>query len=494
MLIAEPNFERRLNELCEDLPPYVKRHLSERISRENASTIIEYINALRLETNVSVVYKGAVVDTLSTLAKFHPGKSFKDMTRDDIIAFLNRLRKTEEQDKKHRWMGTYEQNIRHLKRFYKWLYYPLVEPKQRSIPEQMQNVNPLRRKEFSNYEDYELWLDPDCNRIFLKYCPSKRDKAFHAMMFDTSCRPKELLTAKIEDVQFIDEGYNQRHAIIHIVGKSGKRIKKMLYNSLPYVKDWLQVHPTPDNPKAHLLCGGGKRNIGRKLHSRHYSHKYNDYKKYFQSVLLKLPDSDVSAEDKEIIRAKMLTKPWKPYVLRYSSLTEKANGQLSEYQLREHADWTPTSQMPRKYLKFRGDESIKALQRVHGIVPITEEHNNGSESGTLAPALVCYNCKEPNKAGSRICSNPSCKMILNFEAHVEMQQETDNMKKELAEIKAQSMALRNDFTNLAANLMARMRPGETIEFEQQGNLRGIHIAPSNGAFQRFVTEYRKNPK
>jgi len=488
LLIAEPNFERRLNELCEDLPPYVKRHLSERISRENASMIIEYINALRLETSVSLVYKGAVVDTLSTLAKFHPGKSFKDMTRDDIIAFLNRLRKSEEQDKKHRWMGTYEQNIRHLKRFYKWLYYPLIEPKQRSIPEQMQNVNPLRRKEFSNYEDHELWLDPDCNRLFLKYCPSKRDKAFHAMMFDTSCRPKELLTAKIEDVHFVDEGYNQRYAIIRVVGKSGKRIKKMLYNSLPYVKDWLQVHPTPGNPQAHLLCGSGKRNIGRKLHSRHYSHKYNDYKKYFQAVLLKSPD--VSAEDKQIIKAKMLTKPWRPYVLRYTSLTEKANGQLSEYQLREHADWTPTSQMPRKYLKFRGDESIRALQRVHGIVSITEEHNS-AEAGTLAPALVCYNCKESNKAGSRVCS--SCKMILSFEAHVEMQQETDNMKKELAEIKAQNEALHNDFVVLAANLMKKMTPGETIELDGCSKIRGIHMAPP-GALQRFIMESRNNKK
>lgn len=185
----------------------------------------------------------------------------------------------------------------------------------------------------------------------------------------------------------------------------------MLYDSLPYVKDWLQVHPMPSNPQAYLLCGQGNRNRGRKLNRRHYSHMYNTHKKYFQSLL---NSPDVHAEDKEIIKNKMLTKPWKPYVLRYSSLTEKANGMLSEYQLREHADWTPTSQMPRKYLRFRGDESIKALQRVRGIVPIGEgEHNSSESTGTLAPALVCYNCKELNKAGSRVCS--SCKMILNFE-------------------------------------------------------------------------------
>jgi hypothetical protein len=206
------------------------------------------------------------------------------------------------------------------------------------------------------------------------------------------------------------------------------------------VKDWLRVHPTPDNNHAYLICGQGNRNRGRKLDRRHYSHKYNDYKKYFQS-LLNSPDSDVPAEDKEIIRTKMLTKPWKPYVFRYTSLTEKANGQLSEYQLREHADWTPTSQMPRKYLKFRGDESIKALQRMHGIVPTTTDqgdNNNGNSAfeGTLAPAITCYNCKELNKSGSSVCSNPECKMPLKFELlQEEKDKQIESLRQEFEDFK-----------------------------------------------------------
>lgn len=253
VLIAEPNFERRLDEVCEGLQPFTKRHLLEKVSRENASTIIEYVLALKAETNLSLVYKEAVINTLTTLAKFHPGKSFKaDMTRNDILAFLDRLRKTEEQDPKHRWIGSYDQNIRHLNRFYRWLYYPLVEPKERPKPGQIQNVGPIRRREFSNYEDHDLWLDADCNRIFLKYCKSVRDRAFHTMILDTSSRPKELLNAKIGDVHYIDEGYNQKIAIIWVVGKSGKRLKKMLYKSLPYLKDWLSPgnHPMPDNLQA----------------------------------------------------------------------------------------------------------------------------------------------------------------------------------------------------------------------------------------------------
>ena len=177
-MLAEPNFERRLDEICEGLQPYVKRHLLERISRENASTIIEYIEALRVETNLSVVYKQAVIDLLSSLAKRHAkdGKSFKDMIRNDNLAFLDRLRKTEEQDPKHRWIGTYNQNRIHRTRFFKWLHYPLVAPEQRPIPKQVQNIPTLKRKEESTFEDHELWLDPDCNRIFLKYCPVVRDR------------------------------------------------------------------------------------------------------------------------------------------------------------------------------------------------------------------------------------------------------------------------------------------------------------------------------
>ena len=147
------------------------------------------------------------------------------MTRDNILVFLNRLRKTEEQDRWHKWIGTYNQNLVHLNRFFKWLHYPLIEPKQRPKAEQMQNIAKLRRKEESHYEDHELWLDTDCHRIFLKYCPVVRDREFHAMMLDTSCRSKELMTARIEDIKFVDVGYNKRHAIIYITGKDGRRKK-----------------------------------------------------------------------------------------------------------------------------------------------------------------------------------------------------------------------------------------------------------------------------
>jgi hypothetical protein len=54
-LNLNPNFERRLDEVCEGLPPYMKRHLLEKIPLENASTIIQYVFDLKTETNLSLV-------------------------------------------------------------------------------------------------------------------------------------------------------------------------------------------------------------------------------------------------------------------------------------------------------------------------------------------------------------------------------------------------------------------------------------------------------
>jgi len=59
---SNPNFERRLDEVCEGLPPYMKRHLLEKIPLENALAIVEYVQALRMETNLSTFYKQAVID------------------------------------------------------------------------------------------------------------------------------------------------------------------------------------------------------------------------------------------------------------------------------------------------------------------------------------------------------------------------------------------------------------------------------------------------
>lgn len=57
------------------------------------------------------------------------------MTHDDVLVFLNRLRKTDEEDELHHWIGTYNGNVITIVQFFKWSYFPLLEPKKRPKPE-----------------------------------------------------------------------------------------------------------------------------------------------------------------------------------------------------------------------------------------------------------------------------------------------------------------------------------------------------------------------
>jgi hypothetical protein len=111
------------------------------ISDSNASTIADYILAMKTEINLSDHYRQDNIIVLCELSKYLDNKPFKSITnRDKIIAFLNRFRKAESLDPMHKWIGTYNTYRIYLLRFFKWLYYPSIEPNKRPKPEIVQNI------------------------------------------------------------------------------------------------------------------------------------------------------------------------------------------------------------------------------------------------------------------------------------------------------------------------------------------------------------------
>jgi integrase len=124
-----------------------------------------------------------------------------DIKRDDLVSFLDSLRKTESVDPLHKWIGTYNTYRIELMRFFKWLYNPDTEYKKRPKPSVIENISELRRKEKSIYKPTDLWT-PDDDSLFLKYCPNARDRCYRAMSRDSAARPHELLRLRIKDVVF----------------------------------------------------------------------------------------------------------------------------------------------------------------------------------------------------------------------------------------------------------------------------------------------------
>ena len=83
-----------------------------RLSRENALTICDYIIAMKREINPRLSYKKYTIQILSELSKaVGIQKQFIDMTRDDVLCFLDNCRKPENEDPMHKWIGTYNSRL-----------------------------------------------------------------------------------------------------------------------------------------------------------------------------------------------------------------------------------------------------------------------------------------------------------------------------------------------------------------------------------------------
>lgn len=189
----------------------------------NAHMLCQFVIAEYNEQNVKLSTRLTHIKIICSFSKFLTYKNFLDITKQDVLQYLSALRKTESEDPSHKWIGTYNTRQMVLSKFLKWLYNQ-NEPdyKKRITPACMQGVKILPRKEKSPYTPSDIWTNEE-HAIFLKYCPEKRDKCYHSMANDTSCRPHELLSLRIKDIIFKMSSSGIQYAEVHIppISKTG---------------------------------------------------------------------------------------------------------------------------------------------------------------------------------------------------------------------------------------------------------------------------------
>ena len=168
-----------------------------------------------------------------------------------MLSYLDSLKKDETQDPMHKWIGTHSLYRIIIIKFFKWLYYPDIEPKKRPKPNVAENIPQYKRKEISVYKPTDLWSTED-DLLFLKYCPSKRDRCYHAISRDLSARPHEILNLQIKAVVFKSTTNAKQYAEVLVSGKTGSRHIPLI-SSIPYLKDWLEAHPQRGNSNAYLI-------------------------------------------------------------------------------------------------------------------------------------------------------------------------------------------------------------------------------------------------
>ena len=391
--------------------PYFRNILRklEETNKENADILCKHIQTEQVEFNIKNSTKEGKIKTLVWLSNFFDDKKrYQDMTKEDILAYLNNLRKPQEEG--NGWINTYNNRQMVFLKFFRWLY-NRDEPDltKRITPACMTGVKRLTKREKTSYKPSDIWDERDL-AIFLKYCPNKRDRCYYAMAFDMSARPHEVLSLRIKDIKFCVTDSNKQYVEVKIPdGKTGSRIT-VLIDSIPYLKEWLLEHSHSSNPDAYIfIIKNGARLTYEGLASRCTYYEKN----YYPSLIDRTSSISVDESDKAVIR-NLVTKKWNIYVLRHSALTKKSQ-YLTEANLRSHAGWTASSKMPQVYIHLNG-ESNNAILEKYGIMT-----KDVREKENVLKGKECPNCQEINKHISKFCIK--CRMVLSYDSYNEVRNE-----------------------------------------------------------------------
>jgi hypothetical protein len=199
------DLEAKINAMTLDTSKPYFRNVLKKLdvsNHKNAVIICDYITAEITELNIKSSTKEGKIKHLVWLSNYHNRKTFTEMDKNDILSYLNSSRKPLFDDPRQRWIGSYNGRQMILLKFFRWLYNPdESDQRKRMTPPCMQGIKRLTRKEKTRYKSSDIW-DAREHAIFLKYCPDKRDRCYHALANDMSARPHEILGLKISDIRF----------------------------------------------------------------------------------------------------------------------------------------------------------------------------------------------------------------------------------------------------------------------------------------------------
>jgi integrase/recombinase XerD len=351
--------------------------------------------------------------------------------RETVLAFLNSKMKTKEDDSEGKWITTWNDYLDRIKVFYRWIYnYHLVDEKKRLAPEDWTTPDFIKIKHrktqrISPYSASEIWELEDLHRI-VKYEPSPRNKAAIMLLWDLDARNHEVTNIQIRNVR-LRENYAEGEIP---EGKTGSG-PILLTASFPYVRDWLNLHPLKDYPKARLICHTSN---GNPITPNHLWSIMNTLKKRIQTLV---NESQIeNEEEREHLRRLLREKKWNPYCFRHSAITHDSD-YLPGYALNKKVRWTMTSKQPARYIKNRMGDTLKRTILEHNGIEIDE-----SKKPRITSRL-CPKCNTVNALENNYCSKKDCAYPLTPAAYDEIKKAESETVRDLKEIKEFAALVRN---------------------------------------------------
>ena len=326
-------------------------------NKEKIKAYIRYLSANNFSK--SRIYKNLLY--LPRMAE-HLRTSFENATREDIeeiLLWINNL------DRSERTKSDYKVV---LKRFYRWIgngEYPDCVRWVRTETKKAKEVLP---------ED--LLTEDDVLKM-IEVCDNPRDRAFIAMLWESGARIGELIDIKIKN--FEDYKYGKK---IVVRGKTGAR-RITLISSVPYIQEWLAVHPKKNDPNSYVWVNIGNVRKGEKM-------EYPAINKMLRETAKKAG----------------IHKPVNPHHFRHSRATYLAT-KFTEAQLCQWFGWVQGSRVPAVYVHLSGKDLDADYARLYGI-----EDPEKPTVSKMAPKK-CPRCGASVESDARFCYR--CGMALDLE-------------------------------------------------------------------------------
>ena len=264
-----------------------------------------------------------------------------------------------------------------LKRFYKWLNDGEYPDCVKFITTTQKNHKGKLPKDMLTEKDIRKLLEANNH---------PRNRAFIMMLWETGARIEELLTLKVGDIEDHEHGLK-----VVVSGKTGER-RIVLLQSVPYINDWLKIHPSREKTDALWV------NINAKNSTEPINYR----------VILKMLRNTKKKAG--------IMKPINPHHFRHSRATYMAN-HFTEAQLCEWFGWVQGSKIPATYVHLSGRDIDNAYLKMFGIKDKEEE-----ELETELKTIKCPRCGYDNGSVVKFCGK--CGMALDMETAMKIEDKT----------------------------------------------------------------------
>lgn len=246
----------------------------------------------------------------------------------------------------------------------------------------------------------------------ISHAGSLRDKALFGLLYESGCRAGEILSMKVKNIDFLDNG---GCAITFPKGKTGAR-RVLIFNFASYLRQWNDSHPLKDDPEAPLW-------------------PTDDYRH--------APLSDIGLRyllRETVARTGIKKRVWL-HGFRHSRATHLSE-HLTEQQMKCYLGWAPGSDMPAVYCHLSGRDMDNAVKAMYGIEDLETPID-------LMKPGKCARCGEMNASGANFCFK--CGLPLTQEAVTTLESiKTEYMQlSDLDEIREMKNALKQELEEIS---------------------------------------------